>query len=91
MAIFWVFLYIVINLTTILYLGALAINSISGLSITLCMICLAILTLFITLGGNLIGYTDVIQLFFLILGGLATTYLVLKSCGEKTGTSGQWI
>lgn len=89
MAIFWVFLYIIINLTTILYLGALAINSISGLSITLCMIFLALFALFITLGGmKVIGYTDVIQVFFLILGGLATTYLALNLVADKTGGSG---
>ena len=51
MAIFWLFLYVTINLTAILYLGALAINSISGISITLCMIGLAVFAIFITLGG----------------------------------------
>jgi SSS family solute:Na+ symporter len=55
-----------------LYLGALAISSISGLDITLCMIFLAFFAVMITLGG-IIGYTDVIQVFFLILGGLVTT------------------
>ena len=89
MAIFWVFLYIVINLTTILYLGALAINSISGLSITLCMILLAIFALFITLGGmKVIGYTDVIQVFFLVLGGLVATYIALNLVAEKSGQTG---
>ena len=41
MAVFWLMLYIVVNLTSILFLGALAINSISGLDITLCMYALA--------------------------------------------------
>src|ERR687889_2222542 len=42
MAIFWLALYIVVNLTSILYLGAIAISSISGFYITLCMYLLAI-------------------------------------------------
>src|SRR4028119_155295 len=89
MAVFWLLLYVVVNLTSILYLGALAINSISGINTTLCMYLLAIFAIFITLGGmKVIGYTDVIQVFFLILGGLVTTYLALNLVAEKFGTTG---
>src|SRR5688500_17011204 len=89
MAVFWLLLYVVVNLTSILYLGALAINSISGINITLCMYLLAIFAIFITLGGmKVIGYTDVIQVFFLILGGLATTYLALNLVAEHYGEVG---
>ncbi len=89
MAVFWLLLYVVVNLTSILYLGALAINSISGINTTLCMYVLAIFAIFITLGGmKVIGYTDVIQVFFLILGGLVTTYLALNLVSEKFGTTG---
>lgn len=89
MAVFWLLLYVVVNLTSILYLGALAINSISGINSTLCMYVLAIFAIFITLGGmKVIGYTDVIQVFFLILGGLVTTYIALNLVSEKFGTSG---
>ena len=89
MAIFWLLLYVVVNLTSILYLGALAINSISGINITTCMYILAIFAVLITLGGmKVIGYTDVIQVFFLILGGLATTYLALELVATHFGSSG---
>jgi SSS family solute:Na+ symporter len=89
MAVFWLLLYVVVNLTSILYLGALAINSISGINTTLCMYLLAIFAIFITLGGmKVIGYTDVIQVFFLILGGLVTTYIALNLVSEKFGTTG---
>src|SRR5882762_1222681 len=65
MAVFWLLLYVVVNLTSILYLGALAISSLSGLDLTLCMYVLAIFAIFIALGGmKVIGYTDVIQVFF---------------------------
>lgn len=89
MAIFWLLLYVVVNLTSILYLGALAISSVSGLNLTLCMYALAIFAIFITLGGmKVIGYTDVIQVFFLILGGLVTTYLALNMVAKHYGSEG---
>ncbi|HMO62585.1 MAG TPA: sodium/sugar symporter [Ferruginibacter sp.] len=89
MAVFWLLLYVVVNLTSILYLGALAIHSISGINTTLCMYLLAVFAIVITLGGmKVIGYTDVIQVFFLILGGLVTTYLALNLVSEKFGTTG---
>lgn len=89
MAVFWLLLYVVVNLTSILYLGALAINSISGIHTTTCMYLLAIFAIIITLGGmKVIGYTDVIQVFFLILGGLATTYLALDLVATHFGSSG---
>ncbi|MGI8581589.1 MAG: sodium:solute symporter family transporter [Chitinophagaceae bacterium] len=89
MAVFWLLLYVVVNLTSILYLGALAINSISGINTTACMYVLAIFAIFITLGGmKVIGYTDVVQVFFLILGGLVTTYIALNLVSEKFGTTG---
>jgi SSS family solute:Na+ symporter len=72
-----------------LYLGALAINSISGINITTCMYLLGIFAVIITLGGmKVIGYTDVIQVFFLILGGLATTYLALDLVATHFGNPG---
>jgi SSS family solute:Na+ symporter len=86
MAVFWLMLYIVVNLMSILYLGALAISGISGLDITMCIFALAIFAIFITLGGmKVIGYTDVIQVFFLILGGLVATYLALNLISDNTG------
>jgi solute:Na+ symporter, SSS family len=87
MAIFWLFLYVFVNLTSILYLGAVAINGLLGgnyLHATL--IVLAIFAVIITLGGmKVIGYTDVIQVAVLIIGGLATTYLALSIVGEYSG------
>jgi SSS family solute:Na+ symporter len=89
MAVFWLLLYVFVNLTSILYLGALAISSISGLNLSLCMVFLAVFSVMITLGGmKVIGYTDVIQVFFLILGGLITTYLALNLVAEEFGSQG---
>jgi SSS family solute:Na+ symporter len=89
MAVFWLLLYVVVNLTSILYLGALAVSSISGVNFTVCMLGMALFAVIITLGGmKVIGYTDVIQVFFLILGGLVTTYIALNLVSEHFGTKG---
>jgi solute:Na+ symporter, SSS family len=89
MAVFWLFLYIFVNLTAILYLGALAVSTISGINFNLCMYCLAIFAIIITLGGmKVIGFTDVIQVFFLIIGGLVTTYMAVTLVSTNYGTSG---
>lgn len=89
MAVFWLLLYVVVNLTSILYLGALAVSSISGINFAVCMMGLGIFAIIITLGGmKVIGYTDVIQVFFLILGGLATTYLALDLVSDQFGAEG---
>ena len=89
MAVFWLLLYVIVNLTSILYLGALAISTISGINLFVCMYGLAIFAVIITLGGmKVIGFTDVIQVFFLILGGLVTTYLALDLVAHLNHQSG---
>jgi SSS family solute:Na+ symporter len=87
MAIFWLFLYIFVNLTSILYLGTLAINNLTGgTSFHLIMIGLAVFALVITLGGmKVIGYTDVIQVLVLLAGGLITSYIALTVVSAKFG------
>lgn len=93
MAIFWLFLYVFVNLTSILYLGALAINGlVGGEYLHVIMIGLAIFALVISLGGmKVIGYTDVIQVAVLIIGGLVTTYIALTVVGEKFGVGSNAI
>lgn len=87
MAVFWLFLYVFVNLTSILYLGAVAIDGLlGGEYLHILMLGLAVFALIITLGGmKVIGYTDVIQVAVLIIGGLATTYLALTIVAEKFG------
>lgn len=86
MAIFWLLVYVFVNLTSIIYLGALAISSISGISFLWCIVGLAVFAIVVTLGGmKVIGYTDVIQVAVLIIGGLATTYLALNMVSNHFG------
>ncbi|UOQ67562.1 sodium:solute symporter family transporter [Hymenobacter volaticus] len=90
MSIFWLFLYVLVNLTSILYLGALAIsNLIGGGSFHLIMVALAVFALLISLGGmKVVGYTDVIQVVVLVVGGLVTTYIALDVVSTKFGLGG---
>ncbi len=92
MAVFWLVLYVLVNLTSIIYLGALSLQHMLGAPFFYCALGLSVFAIFITLGGmRVIGYTDVIQVFFLVLGGLATTYLALDLVSESLGTgSGAW-
>ncbi len=87
MAVFWLLLYVLVNLTSIIYLGAQSLQNMLQVPFFWCALGLVIFAIFITLGGmRVIGYTDVIQVFFLVLGGLATTYLALHLVSEKVGT-----
>ncbi|WP_259013890.1 sodium/sugar symporter [Emticicia fluvialis] len=87
MAVFWLFLYIFVNLTSIIYLGGLSLEKMTGFSFMTCALFLTIFAVIITLGGmKVIGYTDVIQVVCLIFGGLATTYLALELLSNKVGT-----
>jgi SSS family solute:Na+ symporter len=89
MALFWLGLYVVVNLTSILYLGAIAIGNVAGLGIFPCMIFLAVFAAIITLGGmKVIGYTDVIQVLCLIVGGLVTTWIALDMVASGAGGHG---
>lgn len=89
MAVFWLLAYVFVNLTSIIYLGSLAISSISSISFEWCIALLTIFSVIVTLGGmKVIGYTDVIQVIVLIIGGLVTTYLALTLLADKFGYDG---
>lgn len=86
MTVFWLLVYIFVNLTSIIYLGAIAITSISTISFGWCVVGLSLFAIVVTLGGmKVIGYTDVIQVAVLMLGGLVTAYLSLTLLSEKFG------
>lgn len=90
MSIFWLFLYVLVNLTSILYLGALALsNLVGGDSFHVIIILLALFSLLISIGGmKVVGYTDVIQVVVLVVGGLVTTYIALQLVSTKFGLGG---
>ena len=84
MAVFWLLVYVFVNLTSIFFLGALAIETITGIPFNVCVLALAVCSTIITLGGmKVIGYTDVIQVLVLVLGGLITCYMALDLAAAK--------
>jgi len=93
MAVFWLFLYVFVNLTSILYLGAVAINGLLGGDyLHVIMLALAIFALLISLGGmKVVAYTDVVQVAVLIIGGLVTSYIALTTVGEYFGVGADAI
>ncbi|WP_397445776.1 sodium/sugar symporter [Polaribacter sp. R77954] len=96
LAVFWLFLYVFINLTSVLFLGGLAIETIMGVDMMYAIIGLALFAAAYSLYGGLsaVAWTDVIQVVFLVLGGLITTYLALNTVsggeGVMAGFSKVW-
>lgn len=90
MAIFWLGVYTFVNLTAILWLGALAINTITGLDIVYGLIFLALFSIGYSIYGGLkaIALTDIIQVVLLIFGGLLVSYLALNNIADDFGDGG---
>lgn len=89
LAVFWIALFIFVNLASVLYLGALALEGIMGVPMVYGVIGLALFAAAYSLYGGLsaVAWTDVIQVFFLVLGGLFTTYLALNVLSDGAGWS----
>lgn len=87
LAVFWIALYIFVNIASVLYLGALALETITGIPMMYGLIGLALFSAAYSLYGGLsaVAWTDVVQVVFLILGGLATTYLAVNSVSGGEG------
>lgn len=87
LAVFWIALYVFVNLASVLYLGALALETIMGIPMMYGVIGLALFAAAYSLYGGLsaVAWTDVIQVVFLVLGGLATTYLALNTVSGGQG------
>ncbi len=91
LAIFWIALFIVVNLTSVLYLGAIALDTILGVgdgsSIMYFIIGLALFSAAYSVWGGLsaVAWTDVIQVVLLVVGGLITTYIALDNVTPTGG------
>ena len=87
MATFWLLVYVFVNLTSVLWLGALALNTIMGVPVIWGIIGLAVFAAVYSVYGGLtaVAWTDVFQVVFLIAGGVITTILALKAIGGGEG------
>ena len=84
---FWLIVYIFINLTSVLWLGSLAINALIGLDLFYGLVLLAIFSLAYSLSGGLkaVAMTDAVQVVLLIFGGLAVSFIALNIISESNG------
>lgn len=87
LAVFWLTLFVFVNLTSVLYLGALALQTILGIPMSYAILGLALFAIAYSLYGGLsaVAWTDVVQVFFLILGGLLTAIMAVSYIGGDAG------
>ena len=87
LAVFWIGLYVFVNLASVLYLGGLALQTILGIEMITAVIGLATFAAAYSLYGGLsaVAWTDIIQVVVLVLGGLVTTYLALDTVSAGGG------
>jgi len=87
LAVFWLFVYVFVNLASVLYLGALAIEGIMGVPLVWGIVGMAIFATIYSIYGGLkaVAWTDVIQVVVLIGGGLLTTYFALDAFSGGEG------
>ena len=90
LAVFWIGLYVFVNLASVLYLGGLALQTILGVDMITAIIGLAAFAAAYSLYGGLsaVAWTDIIQVVVLVLGGFVTTYLALDTVSGGDGFFG---
>lgn len=91
LAVFWIFLFVFVNLTSVLYLGGTALDTIIGTGdgalVLNSVIGLGLFAAAYSLWGGLssVAWTDVIQVILLVIGGLITTVITLNHLTEDGG------
>ena len=87
MAFFWLGVYIFVNLTSILWLGALAINTVTGIDLTYGMVSLGLFAVGYSLYAGLkaVAFTDIIQVVLLVAGGLMIAWIMLDQVSGGAG------
>ena len=91
LAVFWIALFVFVNLTSVLYLGAKALDTIIGTGdgslMMVSIIGIALFAASYSLWGGLsaVAWTDVIQVVLLIVGGFATTFIALDHLTPNGG------
>ncbi|MCW4462005.1 sodium/solute symporter [Sphingomonas sp. BT-65] len=90
MAVFWLGLYIFVNLTSIIWLGSIAVAQVTGIDQDAALYGLAAFALIYQLRGGLkaVALTDIVQVTLLVLGGLMISALTLGKIGEGSIVAG---
>lgn len=84
MAVFWLGLYVFVNLTSILWLGSIAVSQVTGIDPMAALVLLGAFALAYQLYGGLkaVALTDIVQVCLLVLGGLSVAFLTLSRIGD---------
>jgi len=87
MTIFWLAVFIFINLTSIMYLGALTIEKMMGVPLIYGVLFLSMFAAIYSIYGGLkaVAITDVVQVIFMVGGGLVTTFVAINVLGDGDG------
>jgi SSS family solute:Na+ symporter len=87
MAIFWLCVYVFVNLTAILWLGATAVHTVTGIDVEIALIALGVFAGAYALYGGLkaVALTDIVQVSLLVLGGLVISYIALNRISGGAG------
>ena len=90
MAIFWLALYVFVNLTSIIWLGSIAVTKVAGIDQNVALVILGAFALLYQLRGGLkaVALTDIVQVTLLVLGGLTVAFLTLSEIGGDAGVAG---
>jgi SSS family solute:Na+ symporter len=86
-AVFWILVYIFVNMTAVIYLGALAMERIIGVPLIYGIIGFSFFSALYSLWGGMkaVAWTDVINVAVLIFGGLVTTSFALNAVSDGHG------
>ena len=86
-AVFWILVYIFVNLTTVIYLGALAMERIIGIPMIYGIIGFSLFSALYSLYGGMkaVAWTDIINVAVLVFGGLITTAFALNALSDGNG------
>lgn len=93
MALFWLALYIFVNLTSIIWLGSIAVNRVAGVDQDIAIVGLGAFALLYQLYGGLkaVALTDIVQVTLLVMGGLLVTGITLNELGGEAGILGGFL
>ena len=87
MAVFWLLLYVFVNVTSILWLGSIAVTTVTGLDQNYAIIAIGAFALLYQLWGGLkaVAMTDIVQVTLLVAGGLIIGFIALSNIGAGAG------
>ena len=90
MAVFWLALYVFVNLTSIIWLGSIAVVKVAGIDQDVALVALGVFALLYQLRGGLkaVALTDIVQVTLLVVGGLIVAGLTLGKIGGEAGIVG---